>query len=278
LKSPFSLTEARVLYELAHQENLTAAELGRELELDAGYLSRILGSFEKRGLISRNVSKADGRQSLMKLTPKGRKAFAPLNARSNEEVAEMLRGLAPAEQRRLVKAMETIEGLLESQTRASVPFILRPPQPGDMGLVVQCHGVLYSEEYGWDERFEGLVAEIVAKFIDNYDPKRERCWIAEKDGEMVGSVFLVKQTDDVAKLRLLLVEPAARGLGIGARLISECVRFARQAGYSKITLWTNSVLRTARHLYERAGFILVSAESHESFGQDLVAETWELTL
>ncbi|HXG68976.1 MAG TPA: helix-turn-helix domain-containing GNAT family N-acetyltransferase [Blastocatellia bacterium] len=278
LQSPFSLTEARVMYELARHEKTTATELGNELGLDAGYLSRILRGFKKRGLIEKQPSKSDGRQSILWLTEQGRDAFATLNARSRNEIEAMLNKLSTTDQNRLVEAMRAIEGLLGAEPERKVPYLLRPPQPGDMGWVVHRHGVLYAEEYGWDERFEGLVAGIVAKFIQEYDPKRERCWIAERDGENVGSVFLVKESNEVAKLRLLLVEPKARGLGIGARLVDECIRFARQVGYSKVILWTNSVLLAARHIYEKAGFRLVQREPHDSFGDNLIAETWELKL
>jgi DNA-binding MarR family transcriptional regulator/GNAT superfamily N-acetyltransferase len=278
LESPFSLSEVRVLYELAHREKPTAAELGRELGLDAGYLSRILRGFERRRLVERTASKDDGRQSHLALTERGRAAFAPLQARSHADIGAMLRKLSGADQKRVLEAMHAIEGLLGGKPEGKAPYVLRPHQPGDMGWVVHRHGALYAQEYGWDERFEGLVASIVAKFIQHYDPKRERAWIAEKDGEIVGSVFLVRQSATVAKLRLLLVEPQARGLGVGARLVGECVRFARQAGYRKITLWTNSVLRAARRIYESAGFRLVHRERHRSFGHDLVGETWELPL
>lgn len=278
LRSPFSLTEARVIYEIAQQEKTTATQLGNELSLDAGYLSRLLRSFEKRGLIDKQPSSHDGRQNVLSLSRQGQEAFATLNARSHQEIETMLNQLAPAEQNRLVEAMAVIQELLGTQPEHKAPYILRPQQPGDMGWVVHRHGVLYAEEYGWDEQFEALVAKIVAKFIQNYNPKQERCWIAEKDGEIVGSVFLVKQADTVAKLRLLLVEPKARGLGIGTRLVYECIRFARQAGYQKITLWTNNVLHAARHIYEKAGFRLVAEEPHHSFGHDLVGETWELEL
>jgi DNA-binding MarR family transcriptional regulator/GNAT superfamily N-acetyltransferase len=278
LESPFSLTEVRVLYELANREETTASELSKELGLDAGYLSRILRGFEERGLIGKKSSEADGRRSILWLTEQGREAFATLDTRSHDEVGVMLGGLSPAEQGRLVEAMRTIEGLLSDQPELKVPYLLRPHQPGDMGWIVHRHGVLYAREYGWDERFEALVAEIVAEFIQQYDPKRERCWIAERDGEIVGSVFLVKQSEEVGKLRLLLVEPSARGLGIGRRLVQECVRFAKQAGYGKITLWTNDVLRAARRIYEEAGFRIVHEEPHHSFGHDLVGQTWELEL
>ena len=282
LRSPFSLTEVRVLYELAHREQPTAAELGKALGLDAGYLSRILRGFKKEGLIDSEPSEADGRQSLLSLTERGQDAFATLNARSYDEIGAMLGELSAAAQDRLIEAMHTIEGLLGAQPdHAKVdraPYVLRPHQPGDMGWVVHRHGVLYAQEYGWDEQFEALVASIVARFIQHYEPKQERCWIAERDGEIVGSVFLVKRSKTVGQLRLLLVEPSARGLGIGKRLVSECVRFARQVGYRKVTLWTNSVLHAARHIYEEAGFHLVREERHHSFGHDLIAQTWELTL
>ncbi|MDQ3812020.1 MAG: helix-turn-helix domain-containing GNAT family N-acetyltransferase [Chloroflexota bacterium] len=279
LQSPFSLTEARVLYELAHREQPTSAELAKAMGLDAGYLSRILRGFRKRGLIDSKPSEADGRQSLLSLTGQGRDAFATLNTRSRDQIGAMLRDLSAGEQQRLIEAVHTIEGLLGAPPEQDqVPYLLRPHQPGDMGWVVHRHGILYAQEYGWDEQFEALVATIVAKFIQHYDPKRERCWMAERDGEIVGSVFLVKQSKRVAKLRLLLVEPKARGLGIGKRLVSECTRFARQAGYRKITLWTNSVLHAARRIYEHEGYQLVREEPHHSFGHDLVGQTWELTL
>ena len=278
LSSPFSLAEVRVLYELAHQDKLTASGLGRELGLDPGYLSRFLQGFAKRGLIARTRSKTDGRQSLLALTRRGQEAFAPLQARSRDEIGAMLAGLSAADRDRIVEAMHTIEGLLGARPEPKAPYMLRPHRPGDMGWVIHRHGVLYAQEYGFDERFEALVAEIVARFVQRYDPKRERCWIAEKDGEIVGSVFLVAHSKTVAQLRLLLVEPRARGLGIGARLVAECVRFARQAGYRKVTLWTNSVLVAARRIYEAAGFRLVHREPHESFGHDLVGEIWELRL
>jgi DNA-binding MarR family transcriptional regulator/N-acetylglutamate synthase-like GNAT family acetyltransferase len=278
LRSPFSLTEARVIYELAHHETTTATELGDELGLDAGYLSRILAEFKRRGLIDKKPSRKDGRQSLLWLTDEGQQAFAILNARSQHEIERMLTELPANDQHRLLQAMHTIEKLLAAPPEHSLPYLLRPHQPGDMGWVVYRHGVLYAEEYDWDEQFEALVAEIVANFIQNYDAKRERCWIAEMDGEIVGSVFLVKKSEEIAKLRLLLVEPKARGMGIGVRLVEECLRFARRVGYKKVTLWTNSVLSAARHIYEKAGFRLVEQDVHHSFGHDLVGETWELEL
>jgi DNA-binding MarR family transcriptional regulator/GNAT superfamily N-acetyltransferase len=279
VKSPFSLAEVRVLYEIAHRKQSTATELGQELGLDPGYLSRILGGLEKRGLISKSVSQADGRQSLLGLRARGRETFATLDARQNQEVAAMLRSLSPAEQARLVQAMTAIEALLGTPSEPKPPYILRPHQPGDMGWVVHRHGVLYAQEYGYDEHFEALVAEIAAAFIQHFDPKRERCWMAEKEGEIVGSVFLVKKSKTVAKLRLLLVEPSARGLGIGKRLVGECVRFAKQVGYRKMVLWTQSELPAARHIYTEAGFRLVEEKPHHSWGRnDLVSESWELKL
>ena len=276
--STFPLTEARVLYELAHREHPTATELGKDLGLDPGYLSRILRGFERRGLLERARSEQDGRRSHLTLTVRGRKAFAPLNARSHEDTGRLLRDLTPARQEKVVAAMQTIETVLGGRADTKAPYLLRNHQPGDMGRVIALHGALYAQEYGWDQTFEALVARIAATFIERYDAQRERCWIAEVDGEAVASVFLVKRSKTVAQLRLMIVDPRARGLGIGARLVSECVRFARQAGYRKVTLWTNSVLTAARHIYATAGFRLVRKERHRSFGKALVGETWELRL
>ena len=282
LDSPFTLTELRVLYELAHRTRPTAGDLRKELGLDAGYLSRILASFERRALVRREQSAQDGRQSFLSLTAKGRKVFAPLEARSIEEVAGMLNKLPPRRQKALVSAMHTIEEALGDKTRETVektPYILRPHQPGDMGWVVHRHGALYAQEWGYDERFEALVAQIVANFIQRFDPKHERCWIAERDGEIVGTVFLVRKSKAVCKLRLLLVEPAARGLGLGRRLVAECIRFGRQVGYKRMMLWTQSELGAARHLYKEAGFKMVQRQAHKSWGRgDLVSETWEMKL
>jgi len=278
--SPFSLTEVRVLYELAHRDQPTATALGRDLGLDAGYLSRMLRGFERRGLVLKTRSPADGRQSHLSLTAQGRKVFGPLNARSHDEVAAMLGGLSAAAQARVVGAMQTIERLLGDRAESLPPAscVLRPPLPGDLGWVVHRHGAVYAQEYGYNEQFEALVAEIVAHFVQRYDAKRERCWIAQQGGEPVGSVFLVERSKTVAQLRLLLVEPKARGSGLGTRLVDECVRFARQAGYRKITLWTQSELRAARRLYQAAGFHVVRKQRNHSFGKDLVSETWELEL
>jgi DNA-binding MarR family transcriptional regulator/N-acetylglutamate synthase-like GNAT family acetyltransferase len=279
LKSPFSLAEVRVLYELAHRRQPAASELCKQLGLDPGYLSRILRGLEKRGLVRKSASQADGRQNLLGLTARGKDTFATLDARQSAEVAAMLRPLPAAQQSRLVHAMHVIEELLGAAPEPKTPYILRSHQPGDMGWVVHRHGVLYAQEYGYDEHFEALVAEIAAKFIQHFDAKHERCWMAEKEGGIVGSVFLVKKSQTVAKLRLLLVEPSARGLGIGQRLVGECLRFARQVGYKKIVLWTQSELPAARHIYQEAGFRLVQQKKHRSWGrEDLVSEIWELKL
>ena len=276
--SPFSLAEARVLYELAHREQPTATDIRKELGLDAGYMSRILRGFERRKLVTREQSKTDERQRFLSLTAKGRKAFAPLDERSNRDVAAMLEKLSPTERQQLLDAVQTVGRLLGDKAEPRTPYLLRQHQPGDMGWIVHRQAILYAEEYWWDGTYEALAAEIVAQFIKNYDSKCERCWIAEKDGERVGAVFVAKASDETAKLRLLHVEPEARGLGIGKRLVDECVRFARQAGYQKMTLWTQSILHAARHLYKQAGFRIVREEQHHSFGKDLTAETWELDL
>jgi DNA-binding MarR family transcriptional regulator/GNAT superfamily N-acetyltransferase len=279
LSSPLSLTQVRTLYELAHRKQSTAAELCDALGLDPGYLSRIMTGFEKSHLIEKKESPKDARQTLLALTKKGRQVFEPLNARSDEQVRAILSKLSPARQGDLLHSMQTVESVLSPGTESATSYVLRQHRPGDMGWVVWRHGVLYSEEYGYDERFEALVAELVAGFVEKLDADHERCWIAERDGENVGSVFLVKKSQTVAKLRLLLVEPSARGLGIGKQLVSECVRFARRAGYKKIVLWTQSELAAARGIYQNAGFKLVRGEKHASWSRkDLVAETWELKL
>ena len=278
LKSPFSLSEARVLYELATRENLSAKEIGIELGLDAGYLSRIVQNFDDSGLITRKPAPSDRRQYQLSLTAKGRQAFAKINRSSHDEIANMLAALAPGDSRRLVEAMTTVERLLGEPPASRPPAVLREPRPGDMGWVVQSHGSLYASEYGFDASFEGLVAEITAKFLGSFDASRERCWIADIDGAQVGSVFLVRHNDDVAKLRLLLVDPAGRGQGLGQRLVAECIAFAKACGYRKITLWTQSILVAARKIYQDAGFVLVATEPHRSFGQSLIGETWEVEL
>jgi DNA-binding MarR family transcriptional regulator/N-acetylglutamate synthase-like GNAT family acetyltransferase len=280
LESPFSLAECRVLYEIAHREDPTATEIAAALGLDAGYLSRILRGFERKGLVERRTATDDRRRSLLTFTRAGRKTFETLNARSQSQVEATLRRLAPGSQQRLLTAMGTIEQILEPEAgRAARPaYVLRDPRPGDIGWMVHRHGAVYAQEYGWNAEFEALAARIAGRFLERFDAARERCWIAERDGEIVGSVLLVKKSRTVAQLRMLLVEPSARGLGLGRRLVDECIRFARGAGYSKIVLWTNSVLTSARHLYERAGFKRVKSERHRAWGTDLVSETWELKL
>ena len=278
LKSPFSLSEARVLYELAHREELAAKEIGIELGLDPGYLSRIVQKFDEDGLITRKPLASDRRQYRLGLTARGRQAFAKLERITKDDVGAMLAALPAGDSQRLVGAMATIERLLGEGSVPPRPAILRDPRPGDMGWVVQNHGALYARDYGFDSSFEGLVAEIAGKFLTSFDASRERCWIAELDGAQVGSVFLVRQSDDIAKLRLLLVDPAGRGQGLGQRLVGECVAFARACGYRKITLWTQSILFAARKIYQDTGFVLVATEPHRSFGQDLIGETWEREL
>jgi DNA-binding MarR family transcriptional regulator/GNAT superfamily N-acetyltransferase len=276
--SPFSLAEARVLYELANRRQPTATDIRKELGLDAGYMSRILRDFERRKLVTRARSRTDERQRFLSLTSKGRSVFAPLNARSNRDVAAMLKHLSPIEREQVVHSVQTVRRLLGDIAEAKPSYLLRPHQPGDMGWIVHRQAILYADEYGWDGTYEALAAEIVAQFIKNYDPRRERAWVAEKDGERVGAVFVARGSDQVVRLRLLHVEQQARGLGIGKRLVEECIRFARQAGYQKMTLWTQSILQAARHIYKTAGFQVVNEEKHRSFGKDLTAETWELDL
>jgi DNA-binding MarR family transcriptional regulator/GNAT superfamily N-acetyltransferase len=282
LDSPFSLTQARVLYEIRERGKgtgqTTATEIGRDLGLDAGYLSRLVAQFEKSGLLRKERSPSDGRQSFLSITAMGRKAMDLLEQRTVRQVGDVLHRLSDAEQDRLVCAMRAVERMIAPEAPAEPEIVLREPKPGDLGWIVARHGVLYGEEYGWGNEFEGLCAQIVADFAKNFDPRCERCWIAELDGENVGSIFLVKDTEGVARLRLLLVEPSARGLGIGKRLTEECVRFARACGYRRITLWTHSVLTAARHIYEQAGFKLTSSEKRRSFGQQVVSEHWDLTL
>jgi DNA-binding MarR family transcriptional regulator/predicted N-acetyltransferase YhbS len=281
LGSPFSLTEVRVLYELAHREGLAATDLVRELGLDPGYLSRILRAFQRRGFLARRPATHDRRRSVLTLKPAGRRALAPLEERSRAEAAALLAPLAPADQALLQDALATVERLLgapDAAPRNPADVVLRDLRPGDAGWVAHRHGVLYAREWGYDQRFEAVVARIMSDFVLHFDPTGERCWIAEWQGSVVGSVVLVRQTRTIAKLRVLLVEPGARGLGVGRRLVAECVRFAREAGYRKITLWTHQSLRAARHLYEEAGFRCVGATRSHSFGQDLVDETWELDL
>jgi DNA-binding MarR family transcriptional regulator/GNAT superfamily N-acetyltransferase len=279
LDSEFSLAEARVLYELAHGDpDFTATEIGRNLGLDAGYLSRLLRSFEERRLVQRRPSPADARRSNLALTRKGQSAFARLDASARAQVAAWLEGHSPADQHVLVSAMSSIERVLARDESPSREVELRAPLPGDMGWVIQRHGELYAEEYGWSEHFEALVAQIVAQFMHQHDPARERCWIACIDGVRVGSIFLVKHSELVGRLRLLLVEPSARGMGVGRTLVDTCLQFARDAGYETVTLWTNAVLDAARAIYVSRGFRLVREEAHTHFGSEQLGQDWELEL
>jgi DNA-binding MarR family transcriptional regulator/GNAT superfamily N-acetyltransferase len=282
LDSAYSLGEARVIYEIASDTAPTASDIGRALDLDAGYLSRVLRNFERRGLVERKVSQKDARQSHLALSPRGRKAFKVLDDLSQRDIGTMLDKLSPSDQSRLIEAMHTIETLLEPQP-AGKPAPAKPrgtklrdPVPGDFGWVVKRHAELYGQEYKWREPFEGVCAQIVADYVNNHDAKRERCWIAEMDGENVGCIFVAKESDEIARIRLLLVDPKARGLGLGAKLTEEAVRFAREAGYKKMTLWTHSVLKAARHIYQKAGFRLIRTEKHKSWGQPVVSEYWDL--
>jgi DNA-binding MarR family transcriptional regulator/GNAT superfamily N-acetyltransferase len=278
LDSPFSLTEVRVLYEIAHHPGLTATKLGHDLGLDAGYLSRILRRFTRKRLLQRTSSEQDARQSHLELTALGAKTFAALDRRSSTEAARLVAHLPATEQARLTSLFRAARHLLSADDERPHAITLREPKAGDYGWVVQRHGALYAQEYGWNEEFEGLVARIIADFIEHRDPTRERAWIADREGEPVGCVFLVRHTATIAKLRLLLVEPSARGHKLGSRLVDECVRFAREASYRKIILWTNDVLHAARRIYEHAGFRLIESKPHHSFGHDLIGETWELPL
>ena len=286
LKSDFSLAAVRVLYELAHRDTASAAELARELDLDAGYLSRILRDLARRHLVTRQRADDDARRSLLRLTARGRARYAVLDSRASDDIAAILDPLPQASRRRLVASMDAIGSILADTsaageaTRSAAPYLLRTHRPGDVGWIVWRHGVVYADEYGFDGRFETLVARVAADFLANFDAARERCWIAERDGENVGSVMVVKHPErpGVAKLRLLLVESSARGLGIGQRLVDECIRFSRQSGYHTLTLWTNSVLVSARRIYEAAGFTLVHEAPHDEFGHGLIGQTWELTL
>jgi DNA-binding MarR family transcriptional regulator/GNAT superfamily N-acetyltransferase len=278
LHSPFSLAEVRVLYELAHREAPTAGELARDLALDSGYLSRMLKRLERQGLVGRRRSTTDARTRPLKLTARGRTALAPLERRSQQQVAAMLAPLSGSERARLAGAMAAIEQVLEPAPAPPAPFVLRDHRPGDMGWVVGAHGDLYWREYGWDARFEALVARVAAEFIETFDPTRERCWIAERDGRNVGSVFLVRKSATVAKLRLLIVDPGVRGMGLGRHLVAECIRFARERAYRRITLWTQENLAAARHLYQEAGFVRVERTPHAVFGVPLIGETWVLKL
>ena len=280
LGGPLSLPEARVVYELAQLRSAPAKALGSELELDSGYLSRLVRILEERGLVLKTPSAEDGRQVMISLTSTGRDAFAAIDARSREEVSALLEPLSPAQRQQLATALLEAERLLGGTVPEPdrIPYILRPPRAGDMGWIVHRQAVLYAEEYGWDNTYEALVAEVVAGFIRNYDARRERCWLAERNGVVVGSVFLIKASNELAKLRLLYVEPSTRGLGIGGRLVEECIRSARELGYKRLTLWTDGLLVSARRIYQAAGFRLGAEEQHHSFGHDLVGQNWDLDL
>jgi DNA-binding MarR family transcriptional regulator/GNAT superfamily N-acetyltransferase len=278
LGSDYSLTEVRVMFELAHAGTSSAAAIREILGLDAGYLSRMLRRFAQQRLITRERSPQDARSILLRLTRKGQTVFNHLDKASSAEVAAMLRKLSSGRQKKLVTALKNAEEAFSGESEAQRSIQLRTHKPGDIGWVIERHGAIYAQEYGWDESFEALVAEIAAQFLKNFDAARERCWIAEIDGERVGSIFLVKQTYTIAKLRMLLLEPHARGLGLGRRLVDECMQFARSSGYRKITLWTQSNLLAARKLYHSAGFKLIKQEPQRAFGADLVSETWELDL
>ena len=277
LGSDFSLVEARVLFEVAHRPETTAMQLAEELLLDQGYLSRVLRGLERKGLIARHQSPNDGRQRLVTLTEQGTAAFAELNARSRDQLDAILAPVEEQNQTRLVEAMSEIRSILsDHETPRPATIVLRQHKPGDIGWCIHRHGVLYAREYGWDETFEALVAVILGEFLQKIDVERERAWIAELNGRFAGCVFLMKETDEISRLRCLLVEPDARGHGIGSRLVQECIDFARTAGYKRMVLWTNDVLHSARHIYQRAGFVLVSEEDQHNFGHDLRSQNWEL--
>ncbi|WP_041942949.1 GNAT family N-acetyltransferase [Variovorax paradoxus] len=280
LGSAMSLTDVRVLYELAHRETAVASEIGRDLGLDAGYMSRILRRFESEGWLTREPHARDARQSVLRLTEVGHAAFAPLQQKSRDEAAALLAPLAPAQRNQLVRAMSTMQSLLDPAAAPAKPqaAILRDPAPGDIGWVVQQHGEIYAREYGWDSSFEALVAQIAGEFLLKFQPEWERCWIAELHGERMGSIFVVRKSASVAQLRLLILSPAARGLGLGGKLVDECIAFTRRKGYKKMVLWTNSDLVAARAIYAKRGFQLVKSEPHESYGKQLVGETWEMKL
>ena len=278
LHSRYSLAEARLIYEIAQHETIGVTQLAQELGLDLGYLSRTVSNLEADGLLEKIRADGDGRQRLIRLTGKGRRLFATLDRRSSDEVATVLARLSESDQARLLGAMRVVEDVLVGAAPIEAPFVLRAHEPGDLGWVIERHGAIYADEYGWDATFEALVAQICADFVTHFDPTRERCWIAEMNGRRVGCVFVVKADEATSKLRLLLIEPEARGLGLGGRLVDECIAFARETGAETLTLWTNSVLTAARHLYETRGFKLTHAEPHHSFGHDLIGEHWDLQL
>jgi len=277
LGSPFTLTEVRVLYELAHRDHPTATDIAHELSLDAGYLSRLLKRLERQGHLARGRDAADARQRPLRLTSAGRRIFERLDRAAGERISTMISGLTPAQVGELVGSMQTVRRMLQSD-RPESPYSLRPLHVGDIGWIIHRQGLLYAEEYGWDVTYEGLVAEILGSFVKRLDPATENAWVAQRNGAIVGSVFLVRESATIAKLRLLYVEPSARGLGFGRQLVASCIAFAREKGYERMTLWTNDVLVSARRIYQAAGFQLVKEERHRSFGKDLVGQTWELAL
>ena len=277
LGSPFALPEARLIYEIARCPGITATVLGRELGIDLGYLSRLLQGLKRRGIVEAKQAPEDGRRAALSLTGKGRRTFALLNTRSKEKMAEMLEPLGQSERASLVRAMGTVRKLLDGEKKAA-EIRLRAHEPGDMGWVVESHGRIYAEEYGWNPRFEALVAGVVKDFLEHFDPARERCWIAERGGERVGCAFLVKKSGTTAQLRLVIVEPSARGTGLGRRLVEECIAFARVKRYRKLVLWTHANLAAARHIYETLGFRRVKQEPHRTFGPRAIGEYWELKL
>jgi DNA-binding MarR family transcriptional regulator/N-acetylglutamate synthase-like GNAT family acetyltransferase len=275
--SPFTLPEARVLYALGRDGQSTATAIGKELSLDLGYLSRLLQSLRRRGLLQAKRASHDARQQQLTLTDKGRKAFTLIDSRSRDEMAQMLAPLKQEERGQLVSAMKTVESVLNGD-KAPGEIVLREHRPGDMGWVTERHAVLYYEQDGWGAGFEALVAGIVKDFLENFDPKRERCWIAERNGERVGCVFVVNDKGE-ARLRLLLIEPSVRGLGLGRRLVEECIAFSREKGYRKLVLWTHAQLAAARAIYAKTGFKkLKKTETHDSFGPKAISEFWELKL
>lgn len=278
LGSQFSLTQARVLYEVSTSAPITASRLSAELGLDPGYLSRVLSGFDKAGLIERVPSETDGRQSLISLSKRGQAQFAPLEKASQQQIRGLLQRLPDRKIDDLLAAMQSIELTLGDDSKATVPYLIRSHTVGDMGWVVHMHGKVYGREYGWNEHFDAFVAKLVADYIENEDPVQERCWIAEQNGQNIGSAFIVKKSKHVAQLRMLIVDPKARGLGVGSRLVDECIRFSREAGYRSIVLWTNDILHAARKIYQRAGFVMVSQEAHQNFGHRLVGQNWKLDL
>jgi DNA-binding MarR family transcriptional regulator/GNAT superfamily N-acetyltransferase len=277
LGTPYSLTEARIIFELAHGGSMDLAHVRKKLEIDAGYLSRLMTRLKERGLVEAKPSMSDGRRQVVRLTQRGRAAFEDLDARSIRQVERMLSDFTEEDQRRFISALATIRGLFDPAPGTS-PYVIRPLRPGDLGWVVHRHGVIYAQEHGWDESFEALIARVVAEYVESRDEGRDNAWIAEVEGYPAGCVFCVKKNEKVAKLRLLLVEPRARGMGIGSRLVEECIRFAKRAGYEQVTLWTNDVLTSARRIYEAAAFRLVDERPHHSFGHDLVGQDWLLDL